>query len=99
MLADEIFESLHLLGFPMALVAAACLMNVATLPMSCQCFDIAEQAKVVELVGSNPLVSSWSGTVAMRLQTLFCSKSIGGGVETIRRLRQISDAISRQPYP
>ena len=94
MLADEIFESLQVLGFPMALLAAECLMNVAKLPMSCQCSDIAEHAKVVELGAPTPLVSSWSGTVAMRLQPLFCSKSIGGRVEIIRRLRQISDAIS-----
>ena len=38
----------------MALVAAECLMNVAKLPMYCQCSDIAEHAKVVELGGTNP---------------------------------------------
>lgn len=54
LLADEIFESSDLLGFPMALVAAECLMNVAKMPMSCQCSDIAEHVKVVDLGGSNP---------------------------------------------
>ena len=58
MLADEIFESLHLLGFPMALVAAECLVNVAKLPMYCQCSDIAEHAKVVELEQLQPFSSA-----------------------------------------
>jgi hypothetical protein len=69
-------------------------MKVGKLPTACQRSDMPGFAEGVDQAIPTFLVSSWCGTVAMRLQTFFCLESIGGGIEAIHRLRQIFDAIS-----
>ena len=88
-----IFKTLHLLGLHVALVDIECQMKVGKLPTACQRSDMPGYAEAADQVVPTLLVSSWCGTVAMRLQMFFCSKSIGGGIEAIHRLRQIYDAI------